>query len=278
VRVLKSKKAEEITSAIQDMVIQLKQGLGVDLERIHTDCGTELESQKFIRWRREKGYRRTTNTPEDPRANGSAEACVGIIKRDARTLLHSKAAKGLPLKVWPYAVQHVATTRWMKHKGQNRIPLQFGQPVMMKRRKRTNVLDGKDWNAVAIEGRYLGRCPDVAGEGHFVLVKEKDEDEAKVIRTSRVVALNDLEEEEHEQATIALGWKWTTDPDGNPYWIHKETGMKQWESPMLLKDHQQEEEEEKVSRRRLTKKTPEEEWLKMKMVKNGKFMIYLFLN
>jgi len=266
VRTLKSRKAEDITAAIQDMVIQLEQGLGLRLERIHTDCATEFESQRFKRWCQEKGYRRTTNNPEDPQGNGSAEASVGLIKREARTLLNAKAAKGIPLTAWPYAVQHVAQCRWQRHMYEKRQPLEFGQTVMIRRRKRTNVASGKDWLPVAIEGRYMGRNPEVAGEGHLVMIQEAER-EPTIVRTSRVVPITQEEEEEKEQFFLDQGWKWTTDPDGNTFWIHK-TGLKQWEEPLLLEDEESPKEEEPNPRRRLREKTtPEGEWMKAKQMR-----------
>jgi hypothetical protein len=81
-----------------------------------------------------------------------------------------------------------------------------------------------------------------------------------------VTAVNKEDDEEEEQITEALGWKWTTDPDGNMHWIHKETGLKHWESPILLEDKQKEE-ETTPPKRRLNKKTSEEEWLKLKAMK-----------
>ena len=60
-------------------------------------------------------------------------------------------------------------------------------------------------------------------DGHFVLLEDQ-----KVLKTSRIVPYDFLDEKEEAKELKALGWTWLTDPDGRTFYQNKSTGEKTW--------------------------------------------------
>ena len=89
--------------------------------------------------------RRTTTTPEDSKANGSAEAAVGIMKRQTRSIISE--AK-LEEKYWPFAIAYAAKQRELKLLGEKPL-LKLGVNVIVKKKTSANrkvkVLNQLQW-------------------------------------------------------------------------------------------------------------------------------------
>ena len=132
--------------------------------------------------------RRTTSIPEDVKANGSAEAAVGLIKKQARAILsESKLRK----EFWPFAVAYAAKQRERHALNENPL-LKLGMNVVVKKRVSQN-RRVKGFEAIGQVARYLGPIPDTS-EGHYVLTEDE-----KVIKTTRVVPFDEKAREEVDE-------------------------------------------------------------------------------
>jgi hypothetical protein len=89
------------------MILYIERKLKYKVERLHSDPGTELNT-KMREWCADNNVRRTSSVPEDAKANGSAEAAVGLVKRQARAVLQES---GLEEKYRPFASIYAAKQR-----------------------------------------------------------------------------------------------------------------------------------------------------------------------
>ena len=74
------------------------------VERLRSDPGTELNAKRLKEWCADDNIRRTSSVPEDAKANRSAEAGVGLIKRQTKAVLQEA---GLEEKYWPFETAYV---------------------------------------------------------------------------------------------------------------------------------------------------------------------------
>jgi hypothetical protein len=194
------------------------------VDRVHSDPGTEVSTKKFKEWCTSNFIRRTVTTPEDSRANGSAEAAVGIIKRQTRTVISE--AK-LEEKYWPFAITYAAKQRERKLLGQPPL-LKIGTKVIVKKRTSAN-RKVKGFEPIAEEATYLGPIEDT--DGHYVLTEDQ-----KVMKTSRIVAFTEEEKREESQDLKNAGWKEVEDPSGNLFYVKEGTNEKTWNHPLRLEE------------------------------------------
>ena len=94
--------------AIKETILYIERKLKYKVARLHSDPGTELNTKKMKEWCADNNIRRTSSVPEDAKASGSAEAEVGLIKRQARAVLQEA---NLQEKYWPFAAIYAAKQR-----------------------------------------------------------------------------------------------------------------------------------------------------------------------
>ena len=88
VRLLRTKKAEEVAQALTSImcqIVSLSQGVP-EVFRIHSDAGKEFVGKAFIAEVQRLSLWPTTSVPYSPQQNGKAERLVGLIKSAAASL------------------------------------------------------------------------------------------------------------------------------------------------------------------------------------------------
>jgi hypothetical protein len=184
-------------------------------------------------------FRRTTTTPEDSRANGSAKASVGLTKRQTRSILSESSADE---KFWPFAISYAAKERELKLLGE-KPRLKLGMNVIVKKRTSAN-RKVKGFEPIAQEAKHLGPTED-ATEGHYVLLED-----GKISKTSRTVPYTEEEEAEQDKDLETAGWKIQEDPDGNRFFLKEATNERSWSHPLRLEEREDEPNQEEQPRRR----------------------------
>ena len=91
---LKSKSSDEVELAIKETILYIQRRLKYKVERLHSDPGTELNTLRMKEWSADNNIRRTSSVPEDAQANGSAEAAVGLIKKQEQCCKKQVLKKG----------------------------------------------------------------------------------------------------------------------------------------------------------------------------------------
>ena len=94
VRPLTLKVSSEVKQSIKELVLYIERKFKQEVDRVYIDKGTEPCTKKFKEWCADHHIRRTTTVPEDSNANGSVDCAVGIIERQARTVLSEAKLKG----------------------------------------------------------------------------------------------------------------------------------------------------------------------------------------
>ena len=154
------KTKEEVLSAVADIYLKLRVD-GHYVHTIHTDQGREFVNRDLKAWMRARGIVHSTNSGEDPKANGRAERAVGEVKSRVRRLLH---AAGMSVSWWPCALRFAMEVDRLKRRGNNlkRIP-GFGETVVIRRRNwKTKLLEPTHERST-----YL--VPMLEAHGHCVL-------------------------------------------------------------------------------------------------------------
>ena len=157
---ISGKTKEEVLSAIADIYLKLRID-GHYVHTIHTDQGREFVNRDLKAWMRARGIVHSTNSGEDPKANGRAERSVGESKSRVRRLLH---AAGMTVDWWPFALRFAMETDRLKRRGDSlrRIP-GFGEKVVIRRRNwKTKLLEPTHETST-----YL--VPMLEAHGHCVL-------------------------------------------------------------------------------------------------------------
>ena len=158
---LKTRRAAEVIVATQSMVAKLR-WWGFEVTRLHSDRGRELVSTALRRWAVSHGLYKTLSSPDEPQANGRAEAAVGWVKRKARALL---LAAGANANLWHAAALQAVEIRnrkIMREMGSPQLQLPvFGQKVVVKKRRWKR----EAWEAITQNATYVGPCPDMTFKG-----------------------------------------------------------------------------------------------------------------
>ena len=105
VETLASRNAADVKACLARMIARLKY-LGMDVRRVHSDAAGEMRSTR--RWCEERGLYRTFTCGSDWKANGRAEAEIGVIRRAINTLIRSS---GDGEDYWPLMAKHVGERR-----------------------------------------------------------------------------------------------------------------------------------------------------------------------
>jgi hypothetical protein len=77
---MQHKSAREVLMVVRSIVILLKR-YKLEVNRVHTDRGSEFVNKQFVEFCLEQGFRRTTTMADDKAANGRAEAGIGNVTR-----------------------------------------------------------------------------------------------------------------------------------------------------------------------------------------------------
>ena len=100
-----SRHVSELKSGMARMVARLKY-LGMEVRRIHSDAAGEMRGTR--RWCHDRGIYRTFTSGSDWKANGRAEAEIGVIRRGINTLIRSS---GEGEELWPLMAKHIGERR-----------------------------------------------------------------------------------------------------------------------------------------------------------------------
>ena len=154
----KNRSADHLRLAVTQSVAKCK-AFGVPMLRFHTDRAKELQSAKLLRWLAEQSIHSTKSAPEDPQANGTAEAAVKELKRAAhRSLLSS----GLSSNYWPLAIRQASELLRRSSLSKLGCPtrplLAFGTTVQARSREWLKRSD-KQWGQRTLSGRLVGPAP-----------------------------------------------------------------------------------------------------------------------
>ena len=121
VETLTSRYAPELKAGLARMIARLKY-LGMEVRRVHSDAAGEMRATK--RWCEDRGIYRTFTSGSDFKANGRAEAEVGVIRRGINTLIRS-AEEGE--EFWPLMAKHIG-----EHRGRMQLrALGFSTPALL---------------------------------------------------------------------------------------------------------------------------------------------------
>ena len=135
-------------------------GEGFPIVAVHTDRGREFINGRVKAWLRSRNLAHSTNSGEDPKANGRVERAVGVIKSRVRRLLHGS---GMEVKWWPMALRYAMERDRLERRGEGRAIPPFGSKVLVKKRIwRTKMLE-----PTHEEATYLS--PISQAHGHCVL-------------------------------------------------------------------------------------------------------------
>ena len=155
---LQGRSADPLRLVIMQSIARCK-AFGIPVLRFHTDRAKEFQSIKLLRWLAEQSIHATKSAPEDPAANGTAEASVREIKRSARRCLLSS---GLPSAYWPLAVRHASELSWRLSLARLGCPtrplLTFGIKVEARSREWIKRSD-KQWSQRTLSGQLVGPAP-----------------------------------------------------------------------------------------------------------------------
>ena len=188
VETLTSRSGAELKAGLARMVARLKY-LGMEVRRIHSDAAGEMRSTR--RWCEDRGIYRTFTSGSDWKANGRAEAEIGVIRRGINTLIRSS---GDGEEMWPLMAKHIGERRGrsqLKALGfATPAPLPWGRKVMVttkgwddfqghwRQRKKPGVIRGPDPEMSLTSG------------GHLVEV-DKGKLGFKYVRTNDIVQAED---------------------------------------------------------------------------------------
>ena len=109
IQLLRRKTPAAVAQGASRMISDIRE-LGLPLQRLHTDCGTEFVSTSFRGLAARQDLRHTTTAPEEHSSNGRVEACVGRVKSLKRVNLRET---GDDPTLWPLAMR--AAVAAMRH-------------------------------------------------------------------------------------------------------------------------------------------------------------------
>eukprot|EP00913_Durusdinium_trenchii_P001700 g1572.t1 len=186
VETLESRQAAEVKMCLARMIARLKY-LGLDVRRVHSDAAGEMRGTK--KWCHDRGLYRTFTCGSDWKANGRAEAEIGVIRRSINTLIRSS---GDGEEYWPLMAKHVGERRGR----QQLASLGYGTPQLLPWGQRVMITTkGWDdfqghWRARKKPGVVRGPDPDMSltSGGHLVEVEG-----GKYIRTDDMVKVGGFE-------------------------------------------------------------------------------------
>ena len=186
VETLASRQVAEVKACLARMIARLKY-LGLEVRRVHSDAAGEMRGTR--QWCHDRGLYRTFTCGSDWKANGRAEAEIGVIRRAINTLIRSS---GDGEDYWPLMAKHVGERRGRQQLGALGFVtpqlLPWGQQVMVTA-KGWDDFQGH-WRARKKPGKVRGPDPDMSltSGGHLVEVED-----GKFIRTDDLVRVGEHE-------------------------------------------------------------------------------------
>ena len=153
------KTKEAVLEGIAELYLQLRTE-GFPIHAVHSDRGREFVNGRVKSWMRSRCLVHTTNSGEDPKANGRVEKAVGAIKSRVRRLLHGAKTD---VKWWPMALRYAMEKDRLERRGEGKKIPPFGSTVLVKKRNwRTKMME-----PTHEEGVFL--TPVSQAHGHCVL-------------------------------------------------------------------------------------------------------------
>ena len=180
VETLSSRQGSELKAGMARMIARLKY-LGMEVRRVHSDGAAEMMGTR--RWCEDRGIYRTFTSGSDFKANGRAEAEVGVIRRGINTLIRA-SEEGEDL--WPLMAKHIGERR-------GRLQLKalgFSTPALLPWGRKVMVTT-KGWDDFQGHWRHrkkpgIVRGPDpemsLTSGGHVVEIEK-----GKYIRTNDII-------------------------------------------------------------------------------------------
>ena len=184
VETLTSRQGADLKAALARMVARLKY-LGMEVRRVHSDAAAEMLGTR--RWCEDRGIYRTFTCGSDWKANGRAEAEIGVIRRGINALIRS-SEEGEDL--WPLMAKHIGERR-----GRMQLrALGFTTPALLPWGRKVMVTTkGWDdfqghWRQRKKPGVVRGPDPEMSltSGGHIVEVEK-----GKYVRTNDIVQAED---------------------------------------------------------------------------------------
>ena len=156
---VRGKTKDAVLEGIAELYLQLRTE-GYPIHTVHTDRGREFVNGRVKNWMKSRNLHHSTNSGEDPKANGRVERAVGLIKSRVRRLLHGAS---MDVKWWPMALRYAIERDRLERRGEGKSIPPFGSKVLVKKRNwRTKMME-----ATHEETTYL--APVAQAHGHCVL-------------------------------------------------------------------------------------------------------------
>eukprot|EP00435_Cladocopium_sp_Y103_P064506 s236_g26.t1 len=156
--ILPDRGGQSVISGLSRMYARLCY-MGLPLMRLHSDRAGELRSRAIRKWAEDRKVYRTYTDGDSYKSNGRAEAEIGMIKKQVRTLLKET---GEEAKNWPLAARHAAERRLRMQLADMGLPtrelLTFGQEAYATQKIWNEKY--QDWKLSRRKVKVLG--PDVA--------------------------------------------------------------------------------------------------------------------
>ena len=199
------KTKEAVLEGMAELYMELRTE-GYPIHTIHTDRGREFVNGRVKAWMKSRNLTHSTNSGEDPKANGRVERAVGVIKSRVRRLLHGSE---LEVKWWPMALRYAMERDRFERRGEGKSIPPFGSKVLVKKRNwRTKMMEATHEEAIYLtpvsqahghcvlrtNGRWgvspyiiknIRQPPPVEEETWLALVQEVEKDEIEVRRRIR---------------------------------------------------------------------------------------------
>ena len=202
---VKGKTKEAVLEGMAELYMALRTE-GYPIHTIHTDRGKEFMNGRVKAWMKSRNLTHSTNSGEDPKANGRIERTVGLIKSRVRRLLHGSE---MEVKWWPMALRYAMELDRLERRGEGKSIPPFGSKVLAKKRNwRTKMMEATHekttyltpvsqahghcvlrtngrWGVAPYIIKNIRQPPPVEEETWLALVQEVNEDEIEVRRRIR---------------------------------------------------------------------------------------------
>ena len=220
IRLTATKNQLEVAEAIDSIITEIEamptDGVpyGKRVLRVQTDRGKEWLNHTLEESLKGKGVHHTTTQGYDPKANGTAERFVGIVKTVARRMLR---AASLPDDYWTWAMEHAAMALRVKALTDGAI-IPFGEQVAIRLMgPKTN------WHAKGTTGQLLKL--DTHTRASWVLTEQ-----GEIVKGTAPVKITQLNSRLGEDSKHGP-WQKVVAPTGQPFWSREAAKVTQWREP-----------------------------------------------
>ena len=159
VEILPDKRPSTVASGLSRIYARLR-SFGFPVYGLFTDRGGEMVNSAVRTWCEARTILRQTTAPESPASNGRTERLLGLVRREARALLHGA---GLGMKMWPHAVRHACEQRLRRSMAALSSPTKPMVPFWAQVTIRARTWNDKKWSTRALRGEVAAPSIDVDG-------------------------------------------------------------------------------------------------------------------